>query len=383
MNTNKEILREEDVVSGSESLDSLFTIKSFPVFIGCTNEPQEKDKKLDMCWHISRDTGIIQLNPVLPLNLIYQEEHGSGSIGSVWLQHHQQFARFIQKENPRSVLEIGGGHGILSKEYSQYVDIDWTIIEPNPSPISDVKAKFIKGFFDEKFSFNVTIDTVIHSHVFEHVYYPDKFIGNISKFLNEGQKLIFSLPNLESMLKKRYTNCLNFEHTVFLTEPYIDHLLSKHGFKKLDKQYFLEDHSIFYSYVKDSKTKEIKIPNNLYDYNKKLYLDYIDYHETIIKNLNLRIKEINQKKPIYLFGAHIFSQHLIAFGLDTSQIICLLDNDPNKHGKRLYGTNLKVESPEVLKDIENPIIILKAAAYNEEIRNDILENINSNTNFWE
>ena len=44
---------------------------------------------------------------------------------------------------------------------------------------------------------------------------------------------------------------------------------------------------------------------------------------------------------------------------------------------------LFAHADELQGDIENPIIILKAAAYNEEIRNDILENINSNTNFWE
>ena len=97
------------------------------------------------------------------------------------------------------------------------------------------RCNFIKGFFDDKFIFDREIDTIIHSHVFEHVYYPDEFIKHISNFLEEGQKLIFSIPNMEEMLKRKYTNCLNFEHTVFITEPYIDYLLSKHGFSKLLK----------------------------------------------------------------------------------------------------------------------------------------------------
>ena len=32
-------------------------------------------------------------------------------------------------------------------------------------------------------------------------------------------------------------------------------------------------------------------------------------------------------QSIYLFGAHVFAQCLIEFGLDTSSIVCLLDND--------------------------------------------------------
>ena len=51
------------------------------------------------------------------------------------------------------------------------------------------------------------------------------------------------------MLKRKYTNCLNFEHTYFITEPYVDYLLSKNGFRLIEKQYFKKDHSIFFAYV--------------------------------------------------------------------------------------------------------------------------------------
>jgi hypothetical protein len=88
-------------------------------------------------------------------------------------------------------------------------------------------------------------------------------------------------------------------------------------------------------------------------------------------------------QPVYLFGAHVFAQYLIAFGLDTSLIVSLFDNDPKKLGKRLYGTNLRVQSPSVLREVKNPIVILKAGVYNEEIKADILCNINSSVVFFE
>ena len=82
-----------------------------------------------------------------------------------------------------------------------------------------------------------------------------------------------------------------------------------------------------------------------------------------------------------MFGAHVFAQYLIELGLDTSRIVCLLDNDINKQGKRLYGTNMMVKSPKVLADVKNPIIILKAGVYDDEVKRDILENINKNEKF--
>ena len=100
-----------------------------------------------------------------------------------------------------------------------------------------------------------------------------------------------------------------------------------------------------------------------------------------IYTLNQKLSSIDKNTNIFLFGAHIFSQYLLEFGLDSKKIINILDNDKNKHNRRLYGTKVIVKSPQILKDIKKPIVILKAGTYNQEIKNDILQNINSSTIF--
>ena len=152
-------------------------------------------------------------------------------------------------------------------------------------------------------------------------------------------------------------------------------------FRQVGKKYFKDDHSIFYAYIKDIKTEKIELSDRLYERNKKLYLDFLDYYKKLIVDLNKIIKKVDPQQPIYLFGAHVFSQYLIKLGINTNHIICLLDNDINKQGKRLYGTNMMVKSPKVLTDVKNPIIILKAGVYDNEIKTDILENINKNAKF--
>ena len=54
----------------------------------------------------------------------------------------------------------------------------------------------------------------------------------------------------------------------------------------------------------------------------------------------------------------------------------ILDNDKNKQGRRLYGTNLRVYSPSVLQSLDSPIVIVKAGTYTNEIIDDIVNNIN-------
>jgi len=42
-----------------------------------------------------------------------------------------------------------------------------------------------------------------------------------------------------------------------------------------------------------------------------------------------------------------------------------------------------VSSPKILREVDNPTVVLKAGVYNDEIRNDILENINADATFLE
>jgi SAM-dependent methyltransferase len=377
------IARNNDVVMKHEDLMPLHCFKNFPVFMGCTNQKKELDLLSDMNWNISKESGAIQLNPLLPLEVIYKEQHGSGCVGDLWNQHHLAFARFVHYFNFKTVLEIGGLHGILNKLY-QDLDrtIDWTIIEPNPIPVEGATAQFIKGYFDDQFKLDKSVDAILHSHVFEHIYDPHTFLSHISNFLSDGKYLLFSLPNLEEMLRRKYTNVINFEHTIFLTQPYIEYLLSKYHFRIIKREYFREDHSIFYACIRDSQTKLIKLPKGLFEHNKKIFFEYLNYHHQLIDDLNSKIKMLKKNQKLYLFGAHIFSQYLISFGLNVTRLDCIIDNDSNKQGKRLYGTNLKVFSPNILnKDDSDPVVILKAGVYNQEIKKDILENINSKTIF--
>ena len=153
----------------------------------------------------------------------------------------------------------------------------------------------------------------------------------------------------------------------------------------MDKQYFKDDHSIFYACEKSQEVNRdtLVLPRSLYEKNKSIFNDFLKFHHNEIESINNHLDEIDDGSRVYLFGAHIFSQYLISNGLNLSKIVCILDNDPNKHNKRLYGTSLYVESPAILKSVTKPIVILKAGSYNEEIKKDIISNINSSVSFLE
>lgn len=376
--------RNEDVIYQKNDLQHLYTIKNFPVFMGCVTETSDNDIFTDMIFFISETSGIIQITPILSLEHVYLHNHGSGKVGKLWKEHHLEFAKFISKFNPISILEIGGGSGNLSTSYhSMYKIIEWTIIEPNAIEIENPNVKVISEFFDENTVIDFEFDSIVHSHVFEHVFYPNEFLSLLKTYLLSEKKMFFSVPNLKEMLTRVYTNFMNFEHTVFLSEDYIDFLLKKHNFETLEKVFFKEDHSIFYA-VKSKSCDDIfyelpALPAGIFDKNKEMFLNYINTLHKNVSNINNSIKN---KKEVYLFGGHVFSQYLITLGLDVSNIKYILDNDEDKHGKRLYGTGLIVNSPKILSVVKDPIVILCSSTYKDEIRNDII-NINKDTIFIE
>ena len=94
------INRETNVIDEQADLEILGTINDFPVFMGCVKHDIEQDLCADMTWSISKTNGIVQLSHLVPLDVLYESQHDSGLIGSIWLEHHQKFAKFIQHGSP-------------------------------------------------------------------------------------------------------------------------------------------------------------------------------------------------------------------------------------------------------------------------------------------
>lgn len=371
-------LRQTNVLTNKPTLENLFSLKQFPTYVGCVTTPHEKDDFLDLSVDICKETGILQLKHLASLDQVYLHPHND-AIGPTWQEHNKRFIKFIEEYSLKQILEIGGGSGKLASEYvSMHTDVNWTILDPNPLFEKNNQIHGKKEYFSSNLNFEHTFDTIIHSHVLEHQSSPEEFFFNISKFLKPNGYHIFSFPNLYEWLSRKYLNCISFEHTIFLMENYVDVALKKTGFELIKKTKFRDDHSIFYL-TKFSGIKSNENYPNLYNKNKQLYLDYVQYYSEFVFKLNLQLKNFPHK--VYLFGAHIFSQYLLAFGLDQSKLSGILDNSKLKIGKRLYGTNLQVFDPEIIVN-ENVGIILKVGAYRNEIIQQ-LKNINPNVIIFE
>ena len=95
-------------------------LEGFPTFMGVAeaDENQQNDVLAPMHWHIVPKTGVVLLNPLVPLEYIYRHQHNA-VVGGIWTNHHNEFAQLVAEHVPGGhILEIGGGLGILPRSSS-------------------------------------------------------------------------------------------------------------------------------------------------------------------------------------------------------------------------------------------------------------------------
>jgi len=360
----------------------ILSLEQFPVYMGTTSKHQIDDIYKDQLWIECNQCGCLQLKGLSPLSLVYQNNHHEAPIGKLWENHHLAFADFIRSKtvNNHLFLEFGGAHGYLAENLlKDNEDAQYYMIEPSPTRIPK-RVMMIQGFVENNLDLISKQEVIIHSHVLEHLYEPRKTFLSIAQAMSKGSKMFISIPNIPKLIELRGTNSLNFEHTYLLTKSIVEYFAKSSGLKVLEiKEY--EQHSIFFCLEKIHSLN--LAPNSstlaLHPYSdkfKKMWLDLRSFVEELNEDLKI------SKGSNFLFGAHIFSQGLLGMGLDQKSIRGILDNSSHKQGSRLYGTNLKVFSPNLLQGIALPTVILVSSHYQDEIRKQILE-INPSTRILE
>lgn len=343
-------------------------IPKFPIYMGVSKSELTTDLRVDQEWATCDFCGTLQLSKLVPFDLLYSKNHHYEVVGPTWKRHHRSFANFILIQDNDAVCEIGSAHdhlaGILLDENP---NLDYLSIEPD-STNPDPRVNHIKGFAEDYISEIATKRVTIHSHVLEHVYHPKKFMESLALAMRKDSVMFVSFPNIEELLIQKGVNALNFEHTYFLTPEVFTRVAEQAGLNIVRLEKF-EKHSFFAELQKSDEDSSNEIIQNFQDTKPfdDLWMELDDFvQETLVK---LSTKNI----PTYLFGSHIFSQALFTQGLHQARILGVLDNAQNKQGSRLYGTNLVTYSPDVIKNLTEVRVILRASHYQNEIRAQLQE----------
>lgn len=370
MRTYSGITASRNLVPYEDDLvNKIAMFEKFPVFMGCVDTPKNEDWHSDMIW-INLDCTVI-VKPILDPSFTYLSNHND-SVGKTWKLHHETFAKFVNKHAiGKNIYEIGGAHGMLQVYSAKEKDFHWVLHDINPVPVNEYQGKIIQGKFNKENYFPESkTQTIVHSHTLEHVNDQIQFLADINAVQEIGDRLIFSVPNMDKMLKNVDLNFLNFEHNRYLPQTLTMEMLEKSGYKVLHKIEFFE-HSLFYACELNFKINSATNIELSEAYDKKKFDEYFLKLEQYAKEINIVLR--SSKDPTYIFGAHVFTQMLIAAGVQENLLQGCLDNSTLKSGKRLYGTSLNVLIPnQVTKENKQIKVVGAVAQYKNEINDQFL-----------
>lgn len=355
-------------------IDNFYTIDNMPIKLSCVDAPDFTTE--NMSFSICQVCNTIQLDKLIPLDILYSSSHNTVSVGKVWEGYFQLFCKTIEKlVINKNLLEIGDPSGRIANYCNGFSN--WYIIEPNKNTniVFKDNIHFICDFFDEKFTIDKKIDIVVHSHVFEHMYSPNLFLKKCHEILIDDGEMIFGIPNMEYIRINELAPCFGifYEHTIFLNKENVQYLLETNGFEIIEVTDY-ESHSIIYHVKKVKKENFGKsVISNIFCINN--YNDL--FMNTIYKWTSFIEKcKFNESYNVFVFGASYNTQYLLTLGLNTIKINGILDNCKEKQGKFLSGYSLQIFSPDIIKGMSNCIVIIKNGYYTNEI-SEQLKTINN------
>ena len=293
----------------------------------------------------------VQTKYIADLSILYKNNHVD-SYGSTKSELMDSFSKFISKNKSiDGIIEVGTPAPDLANRILKEYSTGYTIIEP--SFIGKKGDITIIDSFIENVDFtSIKGNTLIMSQVFEHFYDPPSIIEKISN--THLEYIYFSHPKFTYFCQNDVYNILNVEHIAYYEEEFLYDLMKKYGFY-IEEQELFKHHAIHLKFTRKLRDTTIQLKN------VSALEDTRRYFNTMIQRIekiNTIMRE-NKDLKFYLWPASAHTIATLTMGLDTTRVSGLLDNSPNKIGKKLVGYKLPCYSfEEMLKNTDPTIRIV-------------------------
>lgn len=348
-----------------KNIDSILKLRihNAPLVLGCTTQTVIMDKlisynvfKCIFCDLIFTD---INLD-----SEAYSQIH-SEAVGKIWHEHHESFSKFVSlnRKNDKMGLEIGPSNNPLLRKNTIFVDM----FEESPFNLFN-DEKYLKGQFPN-IVLNEKFGIIIASHVFEHSTNPELFLKKSKDLLEDYGEICLSIPNFEIWINEKYWNGITAEHQIYPTITQIKNICKKLNLNPTFE--YFQNHSIFIRITKNDFIEDL----DQHD------LDVIGWAKAITSSIHVVEKTIIDEdiSDIFITGASHLSQYPIMISKEIqNRVKFVLDNSPNKHEKRVYGTSCVCKPFEILSDFKKPHVVLFNSPYRKEMIEQI-KTINNNS----
>lgn len=279
----------------------------------------------------------------------------------------------------KKILEIGCGKGdflalICHLGQNHGVGIDPAHIPGRLEGPGADRVQFLREHYSQAHS-PLVGDLVCCRHTLEHIENPAEFVRMVRSSLEGHPRtaVFFEVPDTSRVLREMAFWDIYYEHCSYFTLGSLARLFRSTGFdvtaaeKVFDGQYL----------ILEAKPGAGRWParaeeNDLQQTAQDVARFAAQQSQKVEQWRDEMDGRFRRGQRVAVWGS---SSKCVAFlaalGLDEA-IGCVVDINPNRHGKFLAGSGQQVRPPACLRDYQPDVVIAMNSIYLEEIRNDLL-----------
>jgi D-tagatose-1,6-bisphosphate aldolase subunit GatZ/KbaZ len=356
--------REECLMCGDKGFDTYFNHDYSSSLTFQFSSSDEKAYKIPFNILSCHQCNTVQTKYIGDLHMIYGKNHVD-AFGSTKQSMLDSFGSFVSSNSKISgIIEVGTPTSDLANNILEKISTGYTIVEPDFVGVAD-SIQVIKNFIEGVDLDTVKGNTLLMSHIFEHLYSPTTVLKKLKE--SKLQYIYLNHPNFEYYCKNDVYNILNIEHISYFEESFLVSLYSQYGFE-LQRRESYGSHSTFLEFVRKDVVSE---PNLALIKNNSSVVDTKEYFHGMFRRINaLNTLLKDSTREVYLWPASAHNIALLTMGLHYDLLKGFLDNSPGKINKRLVGYNIPCYNYQEMINSDNTavtIVIGCSGSYTKEL----------------
>lgn len=317
-----------------------------------------------MVWNNAFDAQLMQYDSV------YEETQ---AYSATFNDFHQWLVNYLidtYAMRGKSVIEIGCGKGeflnlLANSGISEGVGFDPSFDSTRFQQHANLSFK--KEFFPPSGE-HPTADFYICKMTLEHIDQPRQFIAELSAYIgDDNATVVVQVPALQRILDEFAYWDIYYEHCNYFSASSLRYLFTSNGFEIVEISNIYADQYINVVARSGNARKLLLQPQGV--------LDTAQFTTGVQERLeqwrNLLVP-FAQNNALLIWGAASKAVGLVSAIPELKIGTRLVDINPNKQGSYLPSTELKIESPENLRNAKLKLIVVANPIYMEEVKTEVL-----------
>ena len=321
---------------------------------------------LVLCDPLEGGCGLLQLKNTFNHDILYKKYWYRSGISTTMVKELSNIVdnaeKLVKLNVGDVVIDIGSNDGTLLKQYKTEGIIK---VGFEPSNLWELtngnNVKILHDYFNFN-SFNSEFpgkkaEIITSIAMFYDLENPNSFVSDIKRCLAENGVWIIQMNYLGLMLENNTFDNISHEHLEYYSLLTLEKLLQKHALEVFDVELNNVNGGSFRVYIRhlgaqigNSSTARGRLKAQRdYELNSRLesketYINFARRIEKIKTDLIALLNTITQQgKKVYIYGASTRGLVLLQFaGIDNKLISAATDKNPDKWGKYIVGTGIKI-----------------------------------------